>query len=114
MRGASRRDRIGFDATGCGPNLPPSQINLPRCLICKTSLLGRRTDAKFCGGNCRQAHFRECVGRLDDLEATVTIDKHLRDALIESNHLNMQDERDAGAVRQSLFDMLADFTARHS
>ncbi|OBQ83181.1 hypothetical protein [Mesorhizobium sp. WSM3873] len=71
------------------------------CQQCNASLAGKRSDAKFCGVNCRNLHFKHRVGRLETLAAEVIIDKPLREAMIEAGDLNMQDEHSPAKVREA-------------
>lgn len=84
------------------------------CQHCGGSLAGKRSDAKFCGVNCRDAHFKHRVGRTEAISAQVVIDRQERGALIEAGKLNMQDEHDTAKVREALYAMCEDFVQKYT
>lgn len=69
------------------------------CRRCGGSLAGKRSDARFCSGACRVGSHRKEIGRCDEIASGFIIDKAMRDALIEANALNPQDEGDPAQVR---------------
>lgn len=84
------------------------------CQQCGASLEGKRADAKFCSASCRVNSHRSEVGRVEAIRADVVIDAPMRDALIERNHLNPQDEHDPAKVRDAFDLMMQEFRERYA
>lgn len=79
------------------------------CEHCSRSLEGKRTDARFCSAYCRVNSHRAEVGRVEAIRTDVVIDRPMRDALVETNHLNPQDEHDPAKVRAAFALMCRQF-----
>ncbi|RWI96185.1 hypothetical protein [Mesorhizobium sp.] len=83
-----------------------------QCQRCGASLAGKRSDAKFCSVACRVGSHRKEVGRADAVSSGFVIDKAMRDALIESDRLNPQDEHDPVKVRGAFAEMCRQFAEK--
>ena len=70
-----------------------------QCQKCGRSHQGKRSDARFCSASCRVNAHRHEVGRIEAISSGFIIDKTMRDALIEDDRLNPQDEHDPVKVR---------------
>ncbi|WP_214471086.1 hypothetical protein [Mesorhizobium sp. dw_380] len=84
------------------------------CRHCGGSLNGKRSDARFCNVNCRNAHFKRRMGRVEATPAQVIITKQEREALIEAGHLEIQDEHDPAKVREAFYAMWDDFLSQYA
>ncbi|PBB80904.1 hypothetical protein CK218_10870 [Mesorhizobium sp. WSM3879] len=84
------------------------------CRRCGASLAGKRSDAKFCSAACRVGSHRQEVGRAEEIASGFTIDKAMRDALIESDRLNPQDEHDPVKVREAFAAMCRQFAEKYA
>ncbi|QKC83945.1 hypothetical protein [Mesorhizobium sp. NZP2077] len=84
------------------------------CQQCSGSLEGKRSDAKFCGVNCRNAHFKHQVGRVDAITAQELIGSAMRTALIEAEILNPQDEHDPDKLREAFSLMCRKFEKNYA
>ncbi|OBQ94163.1 hypothetical protein [Mesorhizobium sp. AA23] len=84
------------------------------CQQCNGSLAGKRSDAKFCGVNCRNLHFKHRVGRTEAIAVKVLIERDGREALIEDGSLNMQDEHSPAKVREAFLEMWDEFIRKNA
>ena len=83
-----------------------------QCQRCGACLDGKRSDARFCRVACRVGSHRQEVGRAEAIASGFTIDKAMRDALIESDRLNPQDEHDPAKVRAAFAEMCRQFAEK--
>lgn len=84
------------------------------CQNCGGSLAGKRSDVKFCGVNCRNAHFKRRIGRTEAISAQIVIEKQEREALIEAGMLDMTDEHDPAKVLEAFYAMWDDFVRKYA